>query len=197
MEQKEFFNSMAEKWDSICRHDENKINKILDLSNIPQGAKILDVGTGTGIMIPFLVSRAGNTGEITAVDIADKMVEIAKSKCNYANVNFIVGNIFDLYMPQKYFDIIMCYSVFPHFEYKSASVEKLGKLLKPEGKIIICHSQSRDEINHMHKNSSEAVSKDYLPDAHTIRGYFSANSLETIVEIDNESMFILIGQKNN
>lgn len=196
MNQKDFFNSMAEKWDNICIHDENKINEILDLSNIQQGAKVLDVGTGTGIMIPFLISRIGNTGEVTAVDIADKMIEIARSKHNYANVNFIVGDIFNTNLPVGYFDIIMCYSVFPHFEYKLTIAERLGKFLRPGGKIVVCHSQSRDEINHMHKNASQVVSRDYLPDADTIKGYFSSYNFNTIIEVDNDKMFVLIGQKN-
>ena len=196
MNQRDFFNSMAEKWDSICNHDQNKINEILDLSDIQQGANVLDVGTGTGIMIPFLISRVGNTGKITAVDIADKMIEIAKSKNSYENVSFLVGDVFNLDLPVGYYDVIMCYSVFPHFEYKLTVAEKLGKFLKPGGKIVICHSQSRDEINHMHKDSSPAVSMDYLPDAETIKGYFGNYNYKTIVEVDNERIFVVIGQKS-
>ncbi len=196
MNQKEFFNSMAEKWDSICRHDHDKISEILNLANIQQGAKILDVGTGTGIMIPYLIASAGNTGEVTAIDVADKMIEIARSKYSYANVKFVAGDVFNSCLPGEYFDVIMCYSVFPHFEYKPVAIEKLGKLLRPGGKIVICHSQSRDDINHMHKNSSPPVSGDYLPDAYTIKGYFSKYSFDTTVDIDTQRMFVLVGQKS-
>lgn len=195
MNQKEFFNSMAEKWDEICRHDGNKINKILDLVGIHQGARILDVGTGTGVLIPFLVSRIGSAGEIVAVDLADKMIEVARKKHNYTNVKFIAGDIFDLELPKEYFDIIMCYSVFPHFEHKDTAPQKLGKFLKPGGELVICHSQSRDQINNLHKNSSQAVSMDYLPEAAVIRKYFSDSGFDTIIEIDNERMFVLVGQK--
>lgn len=196
MNQKDFFNSMAEKWDNICHHDLNKISEILNLADIQQGYKILDVGTGTGIIIPNLISKIGNTGEVTAIDIADKMIEAAKNKYSYSNVNFIVGDVFNSDLPVEYFDVIMCYSVFPHFEYKLTAIEKLGKFIKPGGKIIISHSQSRDEINHMHKNSSPVVSRDYLPDANTIKGYFSRYNFDTVVSIDTQSMFVMIGQKS-
>lgn len=197
MNQKDFFNSMAENWDSICYHDSNIINEILDLVNIQHGDKILDVGTGTGIMIPFMISKTGKAGEVTAIDVADKMIEAAKSKHNHENVNFIVGDVFNLDLPTEHFNIIMCYSVFPHFEYKLTAIEKLGRFLKPGGKIAICHSQSRDEINHMHKNSSPVVSRDYLPDTDTIKGYFSRYNFNTVANIDNKRMFVLIGQKSN
>lgn len=195
MNQKDFFNSMAEKWDSMCHHDLNKINEILDLADIRQGDTILDVGTGTGIMIPCLISRIGNTGEVTAIDVADKMIEAAKNKYSYSNVNYIVGDVFNSDLPVEYFDVIMCYSVFPHFEYKLTAIEKLGKFLKSGGKIVICHSQSRNEINHMHKNSSPVISRDYLPDADTIKGYFSRYNFDTVADIDTQRMFVVIGQK--
>ncbi len=44
-----FFNVLAEKWDTICRHDRDMVNRILDLSGMAQGDAVLDVGTGTGI----------------------------------------------------------------------------------------------------------------------------------------------------
>lgn len=186
---------MAEKWDTICNHDENKINEIMDLVNIQKASKILDVGTGTGVMIPFLLSRIGDTGEITAVDISDKMIEAAKNKFNSPNVHFTVGDVFSLSLPAEHFDIVMCYSVFPHLEYKVTAAEKLGRFLKPGGKIVICHSQSRDEINNLHKSASQEVSGDYLPDASTIKGYFLSSGFNTVVEADNERMFLLAGQK--
>ena len=195
MNQKEFFNSMAEKWDSICHHDSDKINEILDFTDIPPGSRVLDVGTGTGVMVPFLVSRAGGSGEITAVDAAEKMIEIARGKHGYSNVSFIACDVFDFDFPPEHFDIIMCYSVFPHFESKPAAVKKLAKLLKPGGKIVICHSQSREQINSMHKRASRVVSEDNLPGAGVIEGYFSGLGFSTPVKVDDERMFVVIGQK--
>ncbi len=37
---------MASKWDDINNHSEEKINHILDNTNLNAGNKILDVGTG-------------------------------------------------------------------------------------------------------------------------------------------------------
>ncbi|NMA65489.1 MAG: class I SAM-dependent methyltransferase, partial [Clostridiaceae bacterium] len=70
--QKIFFNSMAQRWDIFCRHDKEKIDFILNLLNIKYGSRILDVGTGTGILIPFLINKVGDQGEITAVDFSEK-----------------------------------------------------------------------------------------------------------------------------
>lgn len=186
---------MAENWDNICWHDEKKINEILDLIDLKEGSKIIDVGTGTGVMLPFLSSRIGGTGRIAAVDNAEKMIEVARSKYADPKITFIAGDIFELELPHEQYDLIMCYSVFPHFEYKATAAERLGRFLKPGGKIAVCHSQSRDEINSHHKNAAAEVSGDYLPEAEIIKGYFNNSGFRTVVEIDDERMFAVVGEK--
>jgi len=55
--QKYFFNSVASTWDETCNHDMIKVESILDLIEIKSGSHILDVGTGTGVLIPSLYQR--------------------------------------------------------------------------------------------------------------------------------------------
>lgn len=195
MNNREFFNSMAKKWDSIVNHDERKINKILNMVQIKEGSKVLDVGTGTGVLIPFLYSYAGNTGKIIAVDEAEKMIDVAKKKYSYENVEFVAGDVLEIELPEDYFDYIMCYSMFPHFGDKKTAVEKLARYLKKTGKFVICHSQSREAINNLHKEVSEVVKNDRLPPVSVIRDYYKVAGIEVIAEIDNENMFVVIGRK--
>ena len=51
--QKEFFNEKAGVWDKITVHDLEKVQYIAELMGIRSNDRILDVGTGTGILIPF------------------------------------------------------------------------------------------------------------------------------------------------
>jgi ubiquinone/menaquinone biosynthesis C-methylase UbiE len=195
LDRKEFFNSMAEKWDTTVFHDTSKIQKIIDMLHIKEGETVLDVGTGTGVMIPFLISYTGSEGKIIAVDMAEKMIEIARRKYAYDNVEFIEGNVFDIELPDNYFDCVMCYSVFPHFQGKKLAVQKFAKKLKKKGRLVICHSQSRKEINNLHKEASKAVYNDTLPTLETIRNYYDSAGLKTVVEIDTNEMFVIIGCK--
>jgi demethylmenaquinone methyltransferase/2-methoxy-6-polyprenyl-1,4-benzoquinol methylase len=192
---REFFNSVAEKWDRTVNHDERKIRSILDMVHIKEGHKVLDVGTGTGVMIPFLHSYTGNTGKIIAVDVAEKMIEVARNKFNFENVEFIAGDVLKIELPENYFDCIMCYSMFPHFDDKKAAVEKLARYLKKDGKFVICHSQSRETINNLHKEVSEVVKNDRLPPADKIKEYYNNAAIETISVVDNENMFVVIGSR--
>lgn len=192
---REFFNSMAETWDSTVKHDERKIRHILELVRIKAGSKVLDVGTGTGVMVSFLHSCVGDSGRIIAVDIAEKMIDMAKIKFSFENVEFIAGDVLEIELPENHFDCIMCYSMFPHFDDKKAAVEKLARYLKKGGKFVICHSQSREAINNLHKEVSEVVKNDRLPPADKIKEYYDNAAIETISVVDNEDMFVVIGRK--
>lgn len=192
---REFFNSMADKWDMTVNHDEGKIKHILDLFQIAEGGKILDVGTGTGVMIPFLHSYIGDSGSITAIDVAEKMIEVAKRKFSFKNVEYIAGDVLEKELPHDNFDCIMCYSMFPHFEDKKAAIGKLAKYLKKGGKFVICHSQSREAINNLHKDVSEAVKNDSLPTAEQINQYYRDTTIDPVLTVDNDDMFVVIGRK--
>lgn len=195
MTQKEFFNSMADKWDDICQHDTDKIKRILNLLNIQNGAKVLDVGTGTGILLPFLTEQVGDRGKITAIDVSDKMLQVAQQKYKYDNVTFVCGDVLEDHLPNESFDCVICYSVFPHFPDKQAAISAIAKYLKVGGKLAIGHSQSRDAINRLHKNASEAVAEDILPAIDVIKHYFESSGLQTSIEIDNKEMFLIVGCK--
>lgn len=195
MNQREFFNSVADKWDNMCNHDEIKIKKILDLIGIKENSKILDIGTGTGVLIPFLLDRIGKTGKITAIDISDKMIEIAKKKFKAENLTFINADVLKHDIERNYYDLAICYSMFPHFEDKKDAIKKINEYLKIKGKLVICHSQSRNEINNLHKNVSEVVSKDVLPEVAVIKKYLNDSNFTMIDAIDDDEMFVIIGQK--
>lgn len=192
--QKDFFNSVASTWDETSNHNMTKVEYILDLVRIKSGSNVLDVGTGTGILIPSLYRRVTQSGYIKAIDMADKMIEVARKKYKCDNVIFECGDVLDMNDDKVIYDHIICYSMFPHFQCrKKEAVNKLAQKLKNGGKLTICHSQSREEINNIHSRADEAVKEDNLPTMATMREYFSTAGLKVLEEVDNEKMFVIIG----
>ncbi|MDI3481222.1 MAG: hypothetical protein PWQ97_877 [Tepidanaerobacteraceae bacterium] len=192
---REFFNSVAEKWDDMCCHDTEKINRILDMAQLKKGDKVLDVGTGTGVMIPFLQERVGEQGYITAIDLAENMLKIAERKYRTLNVSFIHADITTADLDGN-FDLILCYSVFPHFKDRLKAIKNMYRLLKPGGRILICHSQSRKQINQIHMNSpSREINRDHLPPASVVGEYLKEQGMKLLAEVDSEEMYVVMAQK--
>ena len=195
MTQKEFFNSEACSWDEKCRHDMEKVAKILDLVQIEKGSRVLDVGTGTGVLIPSLSKRVTETGQVKAIDVAENMIEIAQQKNPYGNVLFRCEEALADSGNEEPFDHIHCYSMFPHFKNKKEANEKLSTKLKVGGKLTICHSQNQDAINNLHKQKNEAVKEDNLPTKAAFVRLFHSTGLQTVSTVDNDEMFVMIATK--
>ena len=47
----------------------------------------------------------------------------------------------------KGFDYIILYSAYPHFMRPERLIEHMSGLLAPGGKLVICHSESKEKIN--------------------------------------------------
>jgi demethylmenaquinone methyltransferase/2-methoxy-6-polyprenyl-1,4-benzoquinol methylase len=194
MDQKDFFNSMADQWDEINKHNLIKAELMVGLLDIKHGDKVLDVGTGTGVLLPIL-SLFTNENDITAIDVAEEMIRVAKQKFKDTGITFIAGDALDYPFEAESFDFVICYSMFPHFPDKKKAIECLIRLLKKGGKLAVLHSSSRDEINRHHSGCEEVVKEDKLPYADIIMDYMNHLGLREEILIDNEEMYLVCGRK--
>lgn len=189
MNNKEFFNNRAFKWDEICKHDNKKLEKIIELSSIKTNSKILDVATGTGILISYFLNKSPSS--ITAVDISDNMILMAKKKYSDSRVQFVVQDILEY--NDKGFDYIFLYSAYPHFNDKHRLFSHLLTLINDGGKIVIAHGTSKEKINEIHHKNSN-TKNDSLPPvdvtANIMSKYFKVD-----VMIDNAEMYYISGIK--
>ncbi|WP_315118961.1 class I SAM-dependent methyltransferase [uncultured Clostridium sp.] len=189
MNDREFFNNLASKWDEICNHDDKKLREIMKLSKMRENSKVLDVGTGTGVLVKYLLEYSPIA--IKAVDLSENMIEVARNKYNNDNVEFIVKDIMDF--QEGNFNYIFLYSVYPHFMDKDELFGHLYKLLKVDGKIVIAHSESKEKINNIHKKS-DTVKEHMLP-AVEVTSNIMSKYFKVEEAIDNENMYYISGIK--
>ena len=189
-----FFDERAEEWDNISVHDADKVRYIVELLDIRDDSEILDVGTGTGVMIPSYLSRI-RSGHVVAVDYSENMISVARSKNPESErLSYMVKDIYSLDERER-FDRIVCYSCFPHFPDPMEAIHVLSHALVRGGTITIAHSSSKDYINHVHNTGGEEICNDYLPDLDVMEEMFSANDLDVIFTRDDDDYYIVIGVK--
>ena len=196
LKKKDFFNEKAEIWDEITVHDLEKVQYITEMLNIQGDDKILDVGTGTGIMIPFYERYLVNGG-VVAVDYSEKMIEVARSKYpekEHPTISYLVSDVYDL----KYdadFDLVVCYSCFPHFADKPLALKILSRALKEGGRMAVAHSDSAKKINRVHMNGGVEIGNDLLPRMELLKQMMKESGLEVTFERNDENYFICIARK--
>lgn len=196
MGQADFFNSVAKNWDNMINVDESKINYLLNKLKIQEDDEILDIGTGTGVLIPFLNERVC-TGRIKGVDISEGMLEVAKSKFNHlSNVDFDLVNVEKEELKHQY-DKIILYSMYPHLENKTQTISNLVKdSLKEDGILMIAHSDSRELLNNLHRNSDERVHESILMEINEQKNVFINAGLKVIEAFENDEMYYVVIEKN-
>lgn len=160
---REYFNSKAPVWDElIAEKDGAKLGALAARLGVASGSWVLDVGTGTGVFVPYLLERM-NGGRLVCVDIAEEMLKRARAKNFTGNVDYLHGDVTRLPLVEGIFDAVVCYSSFPHFQDKPRALAEIRRVLKEGGRLFICHTASREEINSIHR-SIPAVKEDVLPD---------------------------------
>lgn len=194
MSKAEFFNNHAENWDNHAKHDQAKLNEIVEMIGFCAGDRVMDVGTGTGAMVPHIMGQIGENGSLEAYDIAEKMLEVASRKFSHKNLKFVCADAIEV-PGDNLFDVIVCYSVFPHFDDGKRAVANFARLLKKGGRLAICHSQPRDEINHIHAGAGPEIGRDYLPKGTELADVMKKNSLDVAKIVDDDRMYFLLGVK--
>jgi ubiquinone/menaquinone biosynthesis C-methylase UbiE len=185
-----YFNNNADIWDEkIAEKDRVKLNDMADNLEIKPGATVLDVGTGTGIFVPFLLKIIGTGGKLVCLDSAEKMIEKAREKKFKGNIEYICADIHSTDFENEVFDAVVCYSSFPHFDNKSRALKEINRVLKKGGKLFICHTSSRSDINTIHQQIQE-VHNDLIPDKEEMRSLFlSAGFGDTEIHEEASSYF--------
>ena len=147
-----YFNSKAEIWDeAIAEKDLERLANMAARLAIQMDSTVLDVGTGTGVFIPFLLEKIGSKGKLFCLDFAEEMLKKARAKNFKGNIRFICADIMNNNLEGSFFDALVCYSSFPHFQDKLAALKEMYRLLKSGGRLFILHTSSREAINKIHK----------------------------------------------
>ena len=153
---KDFFNARAATWDEkVAEKDAAKLMGMAGRLDIKPGSAVLDVGTGTGVFVPYIVEKVGIKGSLVCLDYAEAMIKSARAKHFPGNVSFLCADIEDNGLPDNTFDAVVCYSVFPHFNNRLKALKEIYRVLKNGGKLFICHTSSRHHINKIHRNIPE------------------------------------------
>ena len=197
-ERQSFFDDSAATWDELLEHGlrRERLEKLVAGFKVREGDAILDVGTGTGILLPLLGKAIGPDGTLVAMDFSYKMLTAAASHDFDRQPAFFNAGVAAIPFKQGSFDKVTCFSAFPHFPDKVKALAEMVRVLKKGGGLFIAHLHSIEEINQLHHAVGGPVMADRLPDRETMERLMNDAGL-TKIEIENEpGRFLASGRRH-
>jgi ubiquinone/menaquinone biosynthesis C-methylase UbiE len=166
----DFFDQLADTWEdqSFPQDARKRVSELVVAFGIKKGARVLDVGTGTGILHPYLLEAVGNSGQVFAFDYSFKMLKEAKQKPSKLNLLCLQASAMAVPLPNNLFDYIICFAAFPHFSNKFKALKEMARVAQKGAEVFIAHLMSRDELLKHHGNHSP-VAGDTVPEAADMR----------------------------
>lgn len=184
------FDAPAERWDTIAVHPSSRVDYVLSRLGDIWGKTILDLGSGTGVLLPYLLGMVGPEGRVIALDVSARMLGIARSKHSAPNLDFIHADFLSWVAVDKP-DVIVAYSCFPHFREPSAFWQATSANLRPGGRALVAHIEGRGAINAMHARCANGISFPLAP-ASAYAGDLEQQGFELEYSEDSEDYFILL-----
>ncbi len=168
-----FFDSRAENWEETCYPApvRAQLRDLIKEFGVGPGDRVLDVGTGPGVLIPYLRALVGVSGQVCAFDLSFEMIRQAYRKPRASNDIIVQANVDHIPFNKNVFDRVVCFAAFPHFKDPARAVQEMGRVLRPGGTLIIAHLMSREELVR-HHTAHPSVARDVLPDDHKMRTFF-------------------------
>ena len=129
------FNKNAEIYNEIRPgYPEELIRDIIEISQIPQSGKIIEVGCGTG---QATIQFAKNNFNMICIDIGENLTKIAKKNCeDYPKVQIKTASFENIIIEENTFDLLISATAF-HWIPPELGYPKAAKILNNNGSIAI------------------------------------------------------------
>lgn len=199
---RQFFDDHAEKWldtwyknpetGRYDKHDKD-FERLFSLFPLKPGDHVLDVGCGTGVLVPFILERIMPSGMLYELDFAEGMIEVNRSRHENESIRFIVADAERPPLDEASCDAVICFSCFPHLQDKHKAMAALSRILRAKGLFVVSHFDSSQGIN-KHHESCYAVMHDRLPDEAGMRELFQEAGLRIEQFIDEPGFYCIMAR---
>jgi predicted methyltransferase len=147
---------------------------LMSALEIPRGAHVADLGSGTGYFTWRLAEQVGPTGKVLAVDVQQSMLDLTKATVtqhNFDNVEYVLATETNPRLPERALDLVFIAYAFHEFADPEAVMYHVRRSLKPGGRVVILEYAKESNIapaSPLHKMSFDEIRREIEPMGFTI-----------------------------
>jgi len=166
-----------------------RMERIVAAPQIQPGEVVLDVGTGTGALVPLI--RRYRPGRVIVCDLSARMLEqVARLHPDVERHQVDVG---DLDLCNGSIDVVFMNGMFGNIADKQGAIRNVGRMLRSGGRVVISHPEGRAFVAGITRTDPFPITP--LPSAEEARALLGASGLTVRDYIDEEKLLICLAIK--
>ncbi len=157
----------AHEWDAPDRDEWQLPHAIVQALEIKPGQKVVDLGAGTGYMLPFLAEAVGPEGKVYALEVQKDFATMLRFRTHHEqlnNVEVVEDTATSLNLTEKV-DRVLLLNTYRQLEQPIAMLKAIRASLKPGGLIVIVdvrpdpHVEGPPPEQRLHPSTVEAEAR--------------------------------------
>jgi predicted methyltransferase len=134
----------AEDWNRLFEAEPRQIfaqrTQIMRLAGVTPGARVADVGAGTGLFSMMLSDAVGPDGVVYAEEVMEKFSAFTAARAvreGRANVVSVVGTETSVGLPPASIDVAFLCDVYHHFDQPQPMLASIRRALRRDGQLFL------------------------------------------------------------
>lgn len=125
---------------------EHTRDRVLDGARLREGDRVLDLGSGTGLLALGALGRIGEEGEVIALDVSVDCLEELERECADPRAWYLLGSAEVIPLPDGFVDAAVMRSVLLYVREKAEAARELFRVLRPAGRLSIFEPVNRRNL---------------------------------------------------
>ncbi len=184
--QRERFDQLVDVFETPLQEGvPERLGQIVAAAEIREGEVVLDVGSGTGILIPNI--QKYQPERIYACDLSSEMLKQLQK--NYTGVETLISDIRDLNLPDASVHVVFINACYPNIVDKIGAFKNVSRMITPTGRVIISHPLGKRFVDCLRRQSSFPF--DDFPEASEANKLFNPFGFKADLLVDETDLYIL------